>query len=55
MAFNLFSQPNLSMNDREGRRRSSSGSLYTSQAQHQSTRAHVTKSNSLSLPDSPNR
>lgn len=55
LGFNLFSQQSLlSMNDREGRRRSSSGSLYTANAQHQQARTPVTKSNSLSLPDSPN-
>ncbi|XP_035706389.1 potassium channel subfamily T member 2-like isoform X3 [Folsomia candida] len=49
LGFNLFTQPSP---DPSKRRRSSSGSLLLS-GQHCSPRVPVTKSNSLSLPDSP--
>jgi len=52
LGFNLFSQPSPLM-DPSKRRRSSSGSLLLSGQAHSTSRAPVAKSNSLSLPDSP--
>jgi hypothetical protein len=52
LGFNLFTQPSPIM-DPSKRRRSSSGSLLLSGQAHNTSRAPVTKSNSLSLPDSP--
>lgn len=51
LGFNLFSQPSSGMDGK--RRRSSSGSLLLQGQTHGVSRAPVTKSNSLSLPDSP--
>lgn len=52
LGFNLFTQPSPVM-DPSKRRRSSSGSLLLSGQAHNISRVPVVKSNSLSLPDSP--